>query len=284
MPLSYSQLHLYQTCPKQYEFSVIKKIPRGISAGESFGSSVHNALAKWGRVEMQHLGAASGQGERSTGNGTFQLPLFQEAADSTPVLLTPKTLSGFWHTSFIVEGYESKADADSARERGEKLMDHFYDWWKGEEREVLAVESGFVWKDSKDTEDSEDSEDEMVITGRFDRVERTSSGVRVIDYKTTSPRTQEDVDTDLQLSIYALAAMQEFGLKDEGAVELVLLFLREEGVTAVRTKRSTADLTEASARISTLATGMQDRDFTANPSQKVCSRCPYKSICEDSVV
>ena len=74
MALSYSQLRRYRTCPRQYEFSNIKKVPWGISEGESFGSSVHNALKKWGEAEMKALGVSgrtSDLGIRTSDLGLF---------------------------------------------------------------------------------------------------------------------------------------------------------------------------------------------------------------------
>ena len=50
--------------------------------------------------------------------------------------------------------------------------------------------------------------DDIELSGRFDRVEEEETGVHIIDFKTSASRTQEEVDADLQLSIYALAAKQ----------------------------------------------------------------------------
>ena len=44
------------------------------------------------------------------------------------------------------------------------------------------------------------------VKGRLDRLDRLSNGdVAIIDYKTGKPKTQDDADDSLQLSIYALA-------------------------------------------------------------------------------
>ena len=41
---SYSQLASYETCPKRYEFAYIQKIPMSPNTAASFGSSIHNTL------------------------------------------------------------------------------------------------------------------------------------------------------------------------------------------------------------------------------------------------
>lgn len=258
VPFSFSQLSTYQTCPRQYEFASIKKIPRQISAGESFGSSVHNTLKKWGELELAHLPPKE--------HSDAQLTLFMEEAPNEHDELTVDTLLAMWNTSFIVEGYESKTDADIARKRGEEILRMFYDWWKQSEREVMAIEKSFSLEVDMNT-----------VKGRFDRIEKSKKGMCVVDFKTGAVRSQQETDDDMQLSIYALAAEEMFG---EPCVELLLLFLREDGVTEVRTTRSSEQLADASERICELAAGIDDEQFAPTPSLAVCSRCPYRGICD----
>ena len=48
------------------------------------------------------------------------------------------------------------------------------------------------------------------LRGRVDRLDRCGEdGVAIVDYKTGAPRSQEDADESLQLSIYALAAQRQ---------------------------------------------------------------------------
>ena len=144
MPLSFSQLHLYQTCPRQFEFAHIKKIPRSISAGESFGSSVHNAFARFGKEEIEN-GRLKMEDD--------QLALFSEPDATLNSQLSTLNLTELWHQSFITQGYKTKEDVDRARKKGEVLMQHFFDWWSTEEREVLAIEKGFRLEEAKEAKE-----------------------------------------------------------------------------------------------------------------------------------
>jgi DNA helicase-2/ATP-dependent DNA helicase PcrA len=259
VPYSFSQLNTYRTCPRQYEFGYIKKISRSISAGESFGSSVHNTLSKWGKIEVQR---AKSKVQRD------QLTLFIE-----PDIVFHSPLSVFhlielWHQSFIVQGYASKVDGDKARAKGEVLMKHFFEWWSAQPRTVLTVETGFVVGDAN-------------ARGRFDRVEQNGNESHVIDFKTGGLRTQEEVDADLQLSIYALAAEQEFGMP---CTKLTLMFLHEDGITEVHTSRSDGQLAEAMQQIDTLGGGIEDEQFDPTPSLGACGRCPYKGVCDAAIL
>ncbi len=259
MSLSFSQLSTYKHCPKHYEFAYVKKLPRQISKGESFGSSVHNTLKKWGELELQSKG----------GTPEDQLKLFMEEPVAKPQPLTIETLLTLWHQSFIVEGFESRLDADFGRKRGEPMMEQYFTWWSKEPRDLLLVEKGFAVTINNET-----------ITGRFDRLENTEGGIRVIDYKTSRPRTQEQVDADLQLSIYAHAVEQSFG---KVCTELVLLFLREEeGLLEVKTTRNASQLKDAFRQIGMMESQIASGDYHPDPSVEKCRVCPYRSVCPSS--
>ena len=262
MPLSYSQLQNYRRCPRQYEYGYIKKLPRQISSGESFGSSVHNTLKKWGEREVKLKPTKSPVEE--------QLKLFTADTPANSEQLTEELLLELWHSSFIVEGYESRVEADMARLRGEKLMRFFYDWWHQEEHTVFCIEKGFSLELNG-----------QKITGRFDRVEEMEGGLKIIDFKTSAIRTQEQVDADLQLSVYALACELSLG---KPCKELSFLFLSEEGVTEVATERTSGHLKDAAKQILALEENIATGDFHPTPGREVCRCCPYKGICDVAAV
>jgi len=264
--LSYSQLRTYRACPRQYEFQVIKKLPRGISEAESFGSSVHNCLKKWGELEMSHKPLAF----------SHQQTMFAEKNEEANGLrLTANKLLELWHRSFILNTYPTRIEADHARQRGEQLMQKFYEWWSQEPLVVLAVEQSFKFV-----------VDGTQISGRMDRVERVQvrdsdssvaqEGIRVIDFKTSRPQDIETVHADLQLSIYALAVQE---LYEQPCAELVLLYLSEDQVVERKTSRSAGQLTDARKQIANLKESMDEQDFHPTPSAGVCRCCPYKGVC-----
>ncbi|MDD5623499.1 MAG: PD-(D/E)XK nuclease family protein [Candidatus Peribacteraceae bacterium] len=266
MALSYSQLQRYRTCPRQYEFSNVKKIPWGISEGESFGASVHNALKKWGELEAK--GAGVGLGNKKKGEAREdQMILFEGEARPLPQSeLTEDKIVALWHECFIVDTYATRLEADFARKRGEGLMRQFFQWWVQSPRSVLAVEKAFRLEI-----------DGLTLTGRLDRVEKAEGGVRIIDYKTTEPRSQEEADADVQLSVYALASRELF---EEPCTELLFLFLSEEGIVERTTTRSASQLRDAQSQIRMIHERLEAKDFKPTPSARVCRRCPYRGICD----
>lgn len=263
MALSYSQLSSYRRCPKQYEYASIKKIPRRMSAGESFGSSVHDALRRWGKLELA---------QTKRPDAKRQLTLFTEHAppiQTQPIELT--TLLTLWRESFIAEGYASRTERDAGILRGDGLLRQFFEWWQTKPRTVVTIESGF-----KLTVPEEDQKPAVILSGRFDRIERTTNGLLIIDYKTGEPRTQQEIDSDLQLSIYALAAAEQF---KEPVDSLTLLFLGEHGLRERQTKRNPSQLRDAVRVIRHLSEGILSGDVHATPSVSVCRHCPYREMC-----
>ncbi|MFA5799395.1 MAG: PD-(D/E)XK nuclease family protein [Candidatus Peribacteraceae bacterium] len=263
MILSYSQLQTYRRCPKQYEYAFVKKTPRRISPGESFGSSIHNTLKRWGELELEQQ-----KKEKKTPTGQLSLLAAEEQPAAVPPL-SRTTLLTLWRECFIAEGYASRAEVDARLLTGEEVLRGFFIWWSKEQRTVVSVETGFKLTIPA-------SNGTITLSGRIDRAERTKSGIRIIDYKTTEPQTQTQVDNDLQLSLYALAAAEKWG---EAPDALVLLFLGEEKITERTTQRSTGQRKDAVVAIRTFHERIESADFRPTPGVPTCRGCPFRYIC-----
>lgn len=260
--MSYSQLQIYRRCPKQYEYAFVKKTQRPISPGESFGSSIHNTLKRWGELEIEQQ-----KKEKKTPAG--QLSLLGEEQPPTAPLLSLTTLLTLWRECFIAEGYASRSEMDSRLLQGEEALRHFFEWWSGEQRTAIAVETGFKLTIPA-------ANGTITLSGRIDRAERAKNGIRIIDYKTTEPQTQAQVDNDLQLSLYALAAAEKWG---EAPDALVLLFLGEEKITERTTQRNAGQRKDAVIAIRTLHERIGSGDFRPTPGVPTCRSCPFRYIC-----
>ena len=112
------------------------------------------------------------------------------------------------------------------------------------------------------------------IIGRVDRIDRiTGEHVAIVDYKTGKPRSQDDADESLQLSIYALAARERWGYRSDR-----LMFYNLEDNTAVVTARSDLQLQEARARVEDAAAKIAAGQFEAKPGFQ-CTFCAYRNLC-----
>ena len=112
------------------------------------------------------------------------------------------------------------------------------------------------------------------LSGRVDRIDRASGDAVVItDYKTGRPKSQEDADESLQLSIYALAAREKWGYHAERMV-----FHNLEGNTQVTTARSQAEIDAAKVKVEEIAGKIAAGKFDAKPGMQ-CGWCAYRVLC-----
>jgi DNA helicase-2/ATP-dependent DNA helicase PcrA len=112
------------------------------------------------------------------------------------------------------------------------------------------------------------------LVGRIDRMDRAGDGrVTVVDYKTGKPKSQEEADESLQLSIYALAARDKWGYVVD---RLVLHNL--DGNTAIATCRNSAQLDEAKLEVESIAEQIAAGKFVPK-SGLHCASCAYRMLC-----
>jgi ATP-dependent exoDNAse (exonuclease V) beta subunit len=253
-------LALFSRCPKQYEYTFDLQYRRKISAGESFGSSIHNTLKKWGGLEMK----------RAQQQETIQPDLFGESErKQEEKIFSKELLCTLFRESFIAEGYDTREAMTQAFERGEQALTHWFAWWKQEERTVLACEQSFRI-----------AEGSLTLTGRFDRVEKTKNGICIIDFKTSSKRSEEELQADRQLSLYAKAATHLWKNED---IDLSLLIISEDGCREQKTKRSTEEMQQFMNESAGIQEKIVEKKFIATPSQEKCKYCPYRNVCREAM-
>ncbi len=107
----------------------------------------------------------------------------------------------------------------------------------------------------------------------MDRLDRIGGNeVVIVDYKTGKPKTQEDADDSLQLSIYALAA------RHMGLTAASLVFINLENCTAVESSRTADQLKQTENKVVEVAAKIAAGEFDPKPGAR-CNGCSYHSIC-----
>jgi DNA helicase-2/ATP-dependent DNA helicase PcrA len=115
---------------------------------------------------------------------------------------------------------------------------------------------------------------DVVVTGRMDQVNRVGENeVEIVDYKTGRPRDAKKAASDLQLSIYALAAREVFDLDPTR-----LVFYNLANNEAVVTSRDDKALAAAKQKIAEVADQIRAGEFPAKPGFS-CSHCDFKPLC-----
>jgi DNA helicase-2/ATP-dependent DNA helicase PcrA len=113
------------------------------------------------------------------------------------------------------------------------------------------------------------------VRGRVDRVDRLPDGDHeLIDYKTGERKSEADLESDLQLPLYRLAAREAWDLDaSTGSYYYVL----DGEKVAAPTKPDDAERVERT--VLQVGEGVLGQDFEPRPSAAVCSWCDYRLIC-----
>ena len=118
------------------------------------------------------------------------------------------------------------------------------------------------------------------LRGRVDRVDRVASArtggeeYELIDYKTSRPKTAEQLKDDVQLSLYALAAREAWGL--ESSRQAYYYVLDDVKVPVPRSEQDAASVTDI---VMEVGEGILAQEFEPTPSHAACSICDYRIVC-----
>ncbi len=150
------------------------------------------------------------------------------------------------------------------------LENYYYSFIAGEValRQPLAVEGriqGFLQVENL----------EFLIVGRYDRLDFVSSGLELIDYKSSrDPKLPETTEMDVQIGLYYLALEQTYS---QSLKYLSLLFLRTG--EKVRFEATTAHKQQVQSMIGDLAVRLRyDQGWEPRPGPQ-CDRCTFARYC-----
>jgi DNA helicase II / ATP-dependent DNA helicase PcrA len=234
LSLSASDLSLYLTCPLKYKFARVFGIPQEPTINQRFGILIHNVLERFHKEPPENDEEGLGQ------------------------------LNYLFETGWRRTGFGSTDDELQFRDRAREALRLYW------ERERVA-EGEPVWLEKKfDIEVGEHH-----VRGRVDRVDRLPDGdYEVIDYKTGERKTAAELESDLQLALYRLAAREAWDV--EAAFGSYYYVLDADKVAApVRPD----DAERVERTVLQVGEGIVGQDFEPRPSPTVCGWCDYRLIC-----
>jgi DNA helicase-2/ATP-dependent DNA helicase PcrA len=115
------------------------------------------------------------------------------------------------------------------------------------------------------------------LRGRVDRVDRLADGgeqYELIDYKTSRPKSAEQLKDDIQLSLYALAAREAWQL--ESSQQAYYYVLDDLKVPVPRDERDAESVKDIVLEV---GEGILAQEFEPTPSRAACSLCDYRIVC-----
>ncbi len=173
---SYTQMEAFKSCPLQYKFAHILRVPTAGSHSFSYGRSVHETLSDF-------------FAERAKGKEPTQ-----------------KDLLAMLENNWIDEFYDSKAHEQKRYKTAQAALKDFYKKHKDKWPKTTAIEKGFNLKIGKYVLKG--------AIDRVDKLD--GKKVEIVDYKTgDSKKGEKEIKKPTQLLLYALAAEQVLGLTPE---------------------------------------------------------------------
>jgi putative RecB family exonuclease len=234
-PLSYTQISLYQTCPLSYKLQYIDGLKPKDKWYFSFGSTMHLCTEYFFKVKV-------------------------------PPPPSLEALLDFYETSWISQGYESAEEEAKYRAYGREILTRFWQIHHPDFRMPLAVEHLFY----VDVEG-------VKLRGYIDRVDKLDSGgLSIVDYKTSQNLfTVDDLEGDLQLTLYQLAVQQIWQLP----VERLTLYHLRSSTPCSCGPRAASQLDAARRMVLEVADNIAQEKFPAVENQYCpCDfpeHCPY---------
>lgn len=243
--LSYSQIETFKTCPLHYKLKYIYKLPTPPSASQSFGTSMHATLKNF----------------------------YDEIASGKKP--TDKLFYELLEKNWVKEGYSSIKHEKDFFEKGKLYLAGFLKQGFNPKNLPVVMEQPFTVP--------VDDGRPLKVGGKIDRVDILPDGtIEIIDYKTgANLPTQKDVDKNLQLSFYALAAsripMEPFGKSPE-KIKLSLYFLDQQ--QKLSTTRTAKELEDAVKDIFEVRDGIEKSDFKCSGHMFCQMGCEYSLFCK----
>jgi len=234
-PLSYTQINIYQSCPLCYKLQYIDGLKPKDKWYFSFGTTLHLCAEYFFKVRV-------------------------------PPPPSLDELLQFYEESWLSEGYESAEEEAKYRDYGREILSKFWEIHHADFRVPVAVERRFYM----DIEG-------VKLRGLIDRVDKLDSGgLSIVDYKTNQGLfTRDDLEANLQLTLYQLAAEQTWQLP----VERLTLYHLRSNTPCSCAPRSTVQLEEARNLVLEVAENIAAQRFPAIENQycpcDFAEHCPY---------
>ena len=232
--LSVSAIYSYGLCPMKYMLQHVWGIRGGPHPQTTFGNVMHTTIKEF-VGEMRKRGRIS----------------FEE-------------METIYEREWSSAGYADEYHEREYRKAGREQIEAFYRSYAAAPADVLHQEKSFELP----------LEHDVVITGRMDQINRIGEGeIEIVDYKTGRPHDDKRAAEDLQLSVYALAAREIFGVMPKRLV-FYNLVTNERVVTA----RDAKSLSATERKIAEVADQIRAGEFSARPGFS-CGYCDFRPLC-----
>lgn len=260
--MSASALNDYLRCPLAFKYERLLKVPMQYNKNLALGTSIHAALEAYFR-------------DLDSEKGVGYLHFVYEKSLEKQLL--------------------SRSDFEETLKEGKTILTKYFENYKGKFIKPLEVEYGFYGRDIVLTDEGIDP---ISLTGKIDKIEPVGSSqsnhVRVVDYKTSTPKTMNDIlgktknstgDIYRQLVFYKLLGEcdQQFRTKNNLAkyeIDFVEVdFLRpdknKEEFKKISFEIPTEDVLNLKTQIIDVMQRIRNLEFNGSSEYPLCGECEW---------
>jgi len=231
--LSYTALETFDQCPLKFKYKYIWGLVEPPSAATTFGNNVHNTLRYFCE--------------------DWQKGIFKDR----------KGLLEIYERVWKREGFIDDVQEKEYKEQGKHWLLAYYDNYLQKMAEPpVFLEKNFLLSFAG-----------IPIKGKIDRVDKTSEGWEVIDYKTGSEKDPENSASNLQLSIYALGLESITG---ELPKKTSFVYLKSGNVVSLTPQKK--DLEKVEEQVRREIERIKSGEFPPKKNY-FCSNCPFRPLC-----
>ncbi|MDO8524099.1 MAG: UvrD-helicase domain-containing protein [bacterium] len=253
---SFTQLAAFQKCPYQYKLAHILKVPVKGKPSFSFGKTIHNTLNDFLRSYFEKPNQSQ---DNLFGFGNY----------SARSVVSLEDLMGLYEKNWIGEWYESKSQKDDYKKLGQKILKNFYDDFIKNPPKILFIDNEIALELPFNLKVGD-----YILKGKIDRVEETSEGIKIVDYKTGKKKEKLEKDDKIQLLIYQIALEEIWKINP---TQLVYHYIEDgEKVSYLGTDVEKEKLKE---HIIDVILQITKSDFKATPGFH-CQFCDFYNICQ----
>jgi DNA helicase II / ATP-dependent DNA helicase PcrA len=253
LALSASDIQTYRSCPLRYKYARVLRIPTEQTLHQRFGIVVHQVLERF----------------------------HSEGASSLEQML------GLLDASWIRAGFDDGEHENELRQKAVSALTRYHQRLAEHDTQPVWFERQFSFRLGPHH-----------LRGRVDRVDRIAPAdergpgrhdghpgadgpdaagafdYELIDYKTGRPRSAAELEDDIQLSLYALAAREDWKLRSSRQAYYYVL-----DDVKVPVPRSERDADTVKDVVLDVGEGIMAQEFAPTPSRAVCSVCDYRIVC-----
>ncbi len=250
--LSFTQIAAFSTCPLQYKFAHILKVPVFGRHSLSFGKTMHNTLHQFMKTWKNQQAQPQASLFESQKVTEMKIPALDE-------------LLQIYQEQWIDEWYPNEKTKEEYREKGRESLTEYWRKISTTPPTVEALEKGFSLKIGG-----------VTMRGRIDRIDKDDDGYEIIDYKTGSAKDKLAWQDKRQLVLYQIAAETCFDppLKIK---QLTYHYLEDNSTQSFLATEK--DKEKPETEIIDTVEKLSSSDFSATPGFH-CGYCDFKDICE----